>query len=96
MPGVSVLTPKRRRSAGSAVRSGKGKTQQQDVVGWDSESEEGEGEDGRMGFSPPKTMQFHIPQGRLMRTPGMCYPTNLFLLTSSIIIMLLFGSCGAC
>ena len=49
---------------------GKGKTPQQDV-GWDSESEEGEGEDGgMMGFSPPKTMQFHIPQGRLMRTPG--------------------------
>ena len=67
VPGVSVLTPKRGRE-GSAVRGGRGKAQQD--VGWDSESEEGEGEEG-MGFSPPKTMQFHIPQGRLVRTPGM-------------------------
>ena len=80
MPGVSVLTPKRGRSEGSAVRDrGKGKTQQ-DVVGWDSESEEGEGEDGMMGFSPPKTMQFHIPQGRLMRTPGTFFPTHFLTL----------------
>lgn len=55
---------------------GKGKTQQD--VGWDSESEEGEGEEG-LGFSPPKTMQFHIPQGRLMRTPGMLYLPTLSL-----------------
>ncbi|KAK0507448.1 hypothetical protein JMJ35_009971 [Cladonia borealis] len=71
VPGVSVLTPKRGRE-GSAVRGGggRGKPQQQDL-GWDSESEEGEGEEGgMMGFSPPKTMQFHIPQGRLMRTPA--------------------------
>ena len=70
---MSVLTPKRGRE-GSAVRDGKGKAQQD--VGWDSESEEGEGEEG-MGISPPKTMQFHIPQGRLMRTPGKFYPIAL-------------------
>ncbi len=72
---MSVLTPKRGRE-GSAVRGGKGKAQQD--VGWDSESEEGEGEEG-MGISPPKTMQFHIPQGRLMRTPGIFFPITLSL-----------------
>ena len=82
MPGVSVLTPKRGREgngSASARSGGRGKTprQQQDLE-WDSESEEGEGEDGgMMGFSPPKTMQFHIPQGRLMRTPGMFYVTYI-------------------
>ena len=25
-------------------------------------------------FSPPKTMQFHIPQSRLMKTPGIPPP----------------------
>ena len=68
---------------------GRGKTPQQDV-GWDSESEEGEGEDGgMMGFSPPKTMQFHIPQGRLMRTPGTFYP--LYLITLSLSLLKTFS-----
>lgn len=37
--------------------------------GWDSDEDE-DGVGGGMGISPPKTMQFHIPQGRLMRTPA--------------------------
>ena len=75
-----MLTPKQGREGSASARGGgKGKTpRQQQDLGWDSESEEGEGEDGgMMGFSPPKTMQFHIPQGRLMRTPGMSYPLTL-------------------
>lgn len=67
-----MLTPKRAREGSASARGGGGRgiAQQQDV-GWDSESDEGgDGEDGGMGFSPPKTMQFHIPQGRLMRTPA--------------------------
>ena len=72
---------------------GKGTTQQQQDMGWDSESDEGgEGEDGMMGFSPPKTMQFHIPQGRLMRTPGTYYlslslPPSLSLLKMVFVIV---------
>ena len=36
---------------------------------WDSDSDD----DGGLeeGMSPPKTMQFHIPRERLLRTPGM-------------------------
>ena len=29
-----------------------------------------EDDDDDLGISPPKTMQFHIPQSRLMKTPG--------------------------
>jgi hypothetical protein len=31
----------------------------------DSDEEDDEG-----GFSPPKTIQFHIPQSKLLQTPG--------------------------
>ena len=34
---------------------------------WDSDSDD---EHGMEEMSPPKTMQFHIPQSRLLRTPG--------------------------
>lgn len=33
---------------------------------WDSDSDD----EGLEGMSPPKTMQFHVPQTRLLRTPG--------------------------
>lgn len=63
-PGVSVLTP------------GKPKATPKDA--WDSDDEDDF--DGRYAtdddtgaayeMSPPKTMQFHIPHSRLMKTPG--------------------------
>jgi len=37
---------------------------------WDSDSEE----DEIGGMSPPKTMQFHVPRERLLRTPGRFFP----------------------
>lgn len=58
VPGVSVLTPAR----------GKGKGKERGV--WDSDSE---GEE-MGGMSPPKTMQFHVPRERLLRTPGRFFP----------------------
>jgi DASH complex subunit ASK1 len=36
---------------------------------WDSD-DDFEDEDETFGPSPPKTMQFHIPQSRLMKTPA--------------------------
>lgn len=51
---------------GGAAEFGKGKARGL----WDSDSDE-EGEDGMGGMSPPKTMQFHVPRERLLRTPGM-------------------------
>jgi len=56
-PGVSVQTPAKGRTPMSMHRTG--------TVFDDSDEEE---ED--MGFSPPKTIQFHIPQSKLLQTPG--------------------------
>ena len=57
-PGVSVQTP------------GKG-TQAYNATGtrgiFESDSE---GEEDDLDFSPPKTMQFHIPQSKLLQTPA--------------------------
>lgn len=40
---------------------------------WDSDDDDDDDDldnTGDMGASPPKTMQFHIPQSRLLKTPG--------------------------
>ncbi|CAG8095368.1 unnamed protein product [Penicillium salamii] len=54
-PGMSVLTPAKKPSGKSAM--------------WDSD-DDFDYDDEDLGPSPPKTMQFHIPQSRLMRTPA--------------------------
>lgn len=85
VPGVSVLTPARKKGTGG----GKQAAGDMDARGrgkgiWDSDSDndDDDGEDGEGGMSPPKTMQFHVPQSRLLRTPGMLFflpPRNPFL-----------------
>jgi DASH complex subunit ASK1 len=57
-PGVSVQTPGRGTQGYSVTRT---------MGVFDSESE---GEEDDLDFSPPKTMQFHIPQSRLLQTPA--------------------------
>ncbi|KAL8741008.1 MAG: hypothetical protein Q9190_006343 [Brigantiaea leucoxantha] len=83
IPGISILTPgkgrptPRREVARSedegrddidhGYRGRSGKERERDP--WDSDdsdSEEGFGG----GMSPPKTMQFYVPQTRLLRTPA--------------------------
>ncbi|KAJ5985982.1 hypothetical protein N7522_013178 [Penicillium canescens] len=54
-PGTSVLTPAKKSAGKSAM--------------WDSDDDL-DYDDDDLGPSPPKTMQFHIPQSRLMRTPA--------------------------
>ncbi|BDD59773.1 DASH complex subunit ask1 [Monascus purpureus] len=56
-PGVSVLTPARNTTTGKGKRPV-----------WDSDDDFDDDDD--LGPSPPKTMQFHIPQSRLMKTPA--------------------------
>jgi DASH complex subunit ASK1 len=64
-PGVSVQrTPAR--GQGNSVKPQYTQTTQRGM--WDSESDD---EDDGLDFSPPKTMQFHVPQSRLLQTPGM-------------------------
>ncbi len=67
-PGVSVQTPMRRgKEKDKGEVTGAGTAMGADAGLWDSDSDEGE---GGIEFSPPKTMQFHVPQSRLLRTPG--------------------------
>ena len=68
VPGVSVLTPVKKKVVGTE-ESSKGNGKAKENV-WDSDSED---DDDALpeGMSPPKTMQFHIPQSKLLRTPGM-------------------------
>lgn len=72
IPGVSVLTPAKGRKEGGGRAEVIVKDTSKPAKGkenlWDSDSEEDE--DVGAGMSPPKTMQFHVPQGRLVRTPG--------------------------
>ena len=61
-----MLTPARGKKVSAAEGGLRGKQQQI----WDSDSDDdGEGDMG-VGMSPPKTMQFHVPQPRLLRTPA--------------------------
>lgn len=59
-----MLTPARGRKPGAAESGKRGKQQQI----WDSDSDDDD--EGDVGMSPPKTMQFHVPQPRLLRTPA--------------------------
>lgn len=85
-PGISVLTPvARTMNTKSEFRSATRRTPGGDTIGkgkargvWDSDSDEDDGDGGYPeGMSPPKTMQFHIPQSKLLRTPGECAPFGL-------------------
>lgn len=63
-PGVSVLTP-------AANRTMKNKTPIKSTASiWDDTDDDLEDDLDAFGQSPPKTMQFHIPQRRLLKTPA--------------------------
>ncbi|KAL8701331.1 MAG: hypothetical protein Q9201_004971 [Fulgogasparrea decipioides] len=72
VPGVSVLTPARGKKGMTPMRKPSDKTSGKDVVKdiWDSDSDDDDSEGLAGGMSPPKTMQFHVPQSRLLRTPA--------------------------
>lgn len=63
-PGVSVLTPARTKSQ----KQDFSKPSRSPGI-WDSDEEDFDDE-VPFGHSPPRTMQFHVPQSRLMQTPG--------------------------
>lgn len=71
VPGVSVLTPARGKRTPSQQRAVKTPSEDTGRRGiWESNSDD---EDEGLGMSPPKTMQFHVPQSKLLRTPGMYF-----------------------
>ncbi|OJD35393.1 dash complex subunit ask1 [Diplodia corticola] len=71
-PGVSVYQQRNNQTPGGKSGGGLGTVSKftggaksaEDFITWDSDSE------GETEFSPPKTMQFHVPQSRLMQTPA--------------------------
>jgi DASH complex subunit ASK1 len=66
-PGVSVI-PKPAKDKGKEVFS---KPAKKDEISWESDSDEdAEGVYRELGMSPPKTIQFSLPQSRLLQTPG--------------------------
>ncbi len=71
-PGVSVLTPAKPNAASRTAAHPTG-TAVGAVGIWDSDDGFDEDDDEGLPFgqSPPKTMQFHVPQSRLLKTPGM-------------------------
>ncbi|KAI4229094.1 MAG: hypothetical protein L6R36_001156 [Xanthoria steineri] len=76
VPGVSVLTPARgkrtpgQKGAGKGYEEGKAPNERSQKEIWASSDSDDDEDDMEGGMSPPKTMQFHIPQSRLLRTPA--------------------------
>ena len=64
-PGISVQTPAKENAKALSNPAAK------DEITWESDSDEdAEGVYREMGMSPPKTIQFSLPQSRLLQTPG--------------------------
>jgi DASH complex subunit ASK1 len=65
-PGISVQTPAKGKAKETVPKSTK-----KDEISWESDSDEdAEGVYRELGMSPPKTIQFSLPQSRLLQTPG--------------------------
>ncbi len=87
IPGVSILTPARRKKPSAADSASRGKSKEVARGIWSDSDDDDDDDDGAaLGMSPPKTMQFHVPQGRLMRTPGTYLALRLanFILNSTV------------
>ena len=77
-PGISIMTPARNRGpAAPTTSTGRKLFSPQDKAYTNAKdrtahifSDDEDTEDGLVDMSPPKTMQFHVPQSRLMQTPA--------------------------
>lgn len=71
-PGISVQTPAKGKSKDLPPKPSLAK---KDEISWESDSDEdAEGVYRELGMSPPKTIQFNLPQSRLLQTPGKLLP----------------------
>ena len=72
--GRQLFSPQDKAYASTAAANNKSRDPTQNTANiFDSSpfaSDEEDDEDGAFGMSPPKTMQFHVPQSRLMQTPA--------------------------
>jgi DASH complex subunit ASK1 len=77
-PGISIMTPARNKGpAAPTTSTGRKLFSPQDKAYNNAKdrtahifSDDEDTEDGLVDMSPPKTMQFHVPQSRLMQTPA--------------------------
>ena len=69
IPGISVLTPAAKRTQPSSKAVAPSATPATAGI-WDSDDDLDDSNLDNFGHSPPKTMQFHVPQSRLLKTPG--------------------------
>ncbi|KAH6673704.1 DASH complex subunit Ask1-domain-containing protein [Halenospora varia] len=66
-PGVSIAAQTPAKSKGTDIFT----TNRKDEISWESDSDEdAEGVYKTLGMSPPKTIQFNLPQSRLLQTPA--------------------------
>jgi DASH complex subunit ASK1 len=78
-PGVSVQTPAKSKPKEAALKPPK-----KDEISWESDSDEdAEGVYRELGMSPPKTIQFNLPQSRLLQTPGGLAHQNMCITANS-------------
>lgn len=71
-PGISVQTPAKGKSRDIFAGDRTEEKQIKDEITWESDSDD-DGADAyykELGMSPPKTIQFSLPQSRLLQTPG--------------------------
>ncbi|KAE8450537.1 hypothetical protein EG329_006268 [Mollisiaceae sp. DMI_Dod_QoI] len=67
-PGISVQTPAKGKAKDAILKPAK---KDKDEITWESDSDEdAEGVYRELGMSPPKTIQFNLPQSRLLQTPA--------------------------
>ncbi|KAJ9614668.1 DASH complex subunit ask1 [Cladophialophora chaetospira] len=69
IPGVSVLTPMRGKSTNPNHASNEDIPERTQGI-WDSSDDDLDDSDIPFDASPPKTIHFHIPQNRLLKTPA--------------------------
>ena len=67
IPGISVMTPAKKTPKKAEAFDQDDTRTSRAAATWDSDSDD---EGWPEGMSPPKTMQFHIPQSKLLKTPG--------------------------
>ncbi|OQN97881.1 hypothetical protein B0A48_16192 [Cryoendolithus antarcticus] len=71
-PGLSILTPARTKATAPKTSTGRSlfSPETARTSAFSAAASDSEDEDDDFGMSPPKTMQFHVPQSRLLQTPA--------------------------
>ncbi|KAK6435622.1 DASH complex subunit ask1 [Oleoguttula sp. CCFEE 5521] len=71
-PGLSILTPARTKATAPKTSTGRSlfSPETARTSAFSTAASDSEDDNDDFGMSPPKTMQFHVPQSRLLQTPA--------------------------